>query len=89
MLGKVFALPVVLLIAASPQSTKVDEPPPISVASGMPRDPVPAAQARLAAARAPFMEDESRQGDAGRRALLTTLRLNSGGHMQPFGGTSR
>jgi hypothetical protein len=87
-LGIVFALPVLLIAAsAMAQSPKVDEPPPVSSGSSMPREAVPDVHALIAQTPA-LADDERRQEEARRRALLMLL-LNSGSRVQPFGGMSR
>lgn len=93
MFGIVFALPV-LLVAASAmaesqaQSPKVDEPPPVSSGSSMPRETVIDAPAPVAVTPAPLAGDQRRQEDARRRALLLLLLNSGGGNVRPFGGMS-
>ena len=83
MLGVVFAL-AALLIAASAmaQSPKVDQPL-VSSESSMPRVAVPAFPALAVVAPAPLTDDEQRQQDARRHAILMLL-LNSGGRVHPL-----
>jgi hypothetical protein len=69
------------------QSPKVDQPP-VSSGSSRPRAAVPAFPALVAVTPAPLTDEEQRQQDAGRHALLMLL-LNGGGRVQPFGGMSR